>query len=517
MHASLLLVTALVGCGPAPSGSPTAAPSGSPTAAPSGSPTAAAPSPPVVLVDGQVTATAAPATGPAPDIVLVVVDTLRADHLGTYGYARPTSPHLDAWAKDALVFERAYSHSGWTLASFASLLTGQLPYEHRVGRHPTNPDCFGRLPPEVDTLPERLQARGYATGAFVNNTFLAPEFGLNQGFEHWDWQGSSADAGRSADDTVAAALAWMAKQDRPVFVLVHMMEPHAPYTPPAELKGTFSAATQVPPEQALTESLFVSWQTYQSQPTVAQRARAIALYDEEILTVDRAFGHLLDGLRGRERQDRTLTVFTADHGEEFWEHGGFEHGQSLMGELTHVPLIVRGPGVKAGRVRTLVGHTDLSRALLHQGGFEVAGDDLLSIGALGPYAGPRRVISENTLYGPPRVSIVDDDLRLDVRQDVQRLSLWKVAPDASEVERVTSPDVDARMRPLQQALLRARGTLATVPQLAGAEDGCGAAIPSYDVFQQLETLGYLDDRPAAPIDRPASAPAQPAPAQPAGE
>lgn len=457
----------------------------------------------------------APAVEARPDIVLIVVDTLRADHLGLYGYARPTSPHVDAWASRGLVFDRAYSHSGWTLASVTSLLTGLLPNQHGVGRDARDPTCFGRLPDEVETLPERLQQAGYSTAAFVNNTFLAPEFGLKQGFDHWDWRGSTETEIRSADDTVSAALAWLQTQQRPTFLLVHVMEPHTLYQPAPDLLGTFSSLTPVPPDQVITEKTIASWQTYRSKPSPAQAARAVALYDEEILTVDRALSTLFDGLATRARADQTLTVLTADHGEEFWDHGGFEHGQSLMGELTHVPLVVVGPGVEPGRVRTVVGHSDLTRALEAVAGLRAQpGGDLLALARLGPYAGPRYVISENTLYGPPRMSVVGDMRRLDVRQDTMKAVLWEVMADGSEPRQVQTADLSEEMRPLQAALLAGRGNLDMPVGVAGGQHGCAARVSDHDVFMQLQALGYLDERPDVPIDQPIDQPV--APGGPAG-
>ena len=132
--------------------------------------------------EGSSGADARPSAGAQPDIVLVVIDPLRADHLSCYGHDRPTSPNIDAIASSGLLFERAYAHSGWTLASFTSLFTGLLPHQHRVGRAPGDASQFGRLAPEVVTLAEAVGAAGYATAAVMNNTFLAPEFGLNQGF-----------------------------------------------------------------------------------------------------------------------------------------------------------------------------------------------------------------------------------------------------------------------------------------------------------------------------------------------
>ena len=184
--------------------------------------------------------------GEQPDIVLVVIDTLRADHLGCYGHERPTSPNLDAMAGAGLRFARAYAHSGWTLASFTSLFTGLLPHQHRVGRAAADVSQFGRLAPEVVTLAEAVGAAGYTTAAVMNNTFLAPEFGLNQGFgDNYLWHGATNDAHRSADETVTMALDWLGQQQAPAFLVIHMMEPHLDYAPPADIRGTFTPI--VPP------------------------------------------------------------------------------------------------------------------------------------------------------------------------------------------------------------------------------------------------------------------------------
>ena len=129
-------------------------------------------------------------TSSAPDIVLVIVDTLRSDHLGCYGYERNTTPNIDAVASEGLQFMRAYAQASWTLPSFVSLWTGLYPHEHRVGRAPDVLDVFGALPPERVTLAEQLQAAGYATGAVINNTFLAPEFGVHQGFGDYMYRGA---------------------------------------------------------------------------------------------------------------------------------------------------------------------------------------------------------------------------------------------------------------------------------------------------------------------------------------
>ena len=177
-----------------------------------------------------------------PDIVLVIVDTLRSDHLGCYGYERNTTPNIDAVASEGLQFMRAYAQASWTLPSFVSLWTGLYPHEHRVGRAPDVLDVFGALPPERVTLAEQLQAAGYATGAVINNTFLAPEFGVHQGFGDYMYRGADNTDFRSAAATNDRALSWLSKvEEKPAFLVVHYMEPHMDLIP---AKG-FGAAMQI--------------------------------------------------------------------------------------------------------------------------------------------------------------------------------------------------------------------------------------------------------------------------------
>ena len=427
-----------------------------------------------------------------PDVVLVVIDTLRADRLGAYGGGATTSPSIDQMAAEGLRFDRAYAQSGWTLASFTSLFTGLLPHQHRVGRSPTDPDRFGRLPPARTTLAEVFQAQGYATAAVANNTFLAPEFGLHQGFDSYDWQGARNDAHRSADETVAAALAWLNAQPGPAFVVVHMMEPHLDYLPPDWAVAAVGApeAPQVP--TPLTHgALKAAVDSGTLRTDGVDREGILARYDAEIRVADRAVGTLRAGIAARGRP--TLTVLTSDHGEEFWEHGAFEHGHSLHGELVRVPLIATGPGLAVGTVSTVVQHLDVFQGLVATAGAarppETQGASVFAVAAATDV--PDRVaIAENTLYGDPLVSIVDPKHRLVVNQRTQAGTLWAVAADGSELVRLEGPSAETEALRLRGVLARVRGgTLDPVePELV-------TSIEDRETFLQLQSLGYLDVDP----------------------
>ncbi len=334
-----------------------------------------------------------PTPKPPPDIVLVVVDTLRADHLGVYGHRRPTSPRMDALAREGTWFHRSYAQSGWTLPSFTSLLSGTYPHQHRVGRAPFDSSAFGRLGADAVTLPEVLSESGYATAAWMNNTFLAPEFGLNQGFGTYDYQGSTNELHRSAEETVDGALGWITEQTQPVFVLVHIMEPHMDYAPPPSTRGRFTSDRELTISVPYSVTDQIGGKARKVVPSAQTQEDIRRIYDEEILAADLAVGRLVDGLKAAGRWDNTTLVLTSDHGEEFWDHGGFEHGHTLLGELTRVPLILSGRAPRKGRVDTVVEHVDLFQALVHHAGAlppkGTVGADLFAL-VEGGNAGERR-------------------------------------------------------------------------------------------------------------------------------
>lgn len=463
-----------------------------PAPAPSAQPPAAAPTP------------------KGPDILVVVIDTLRADHLSLHGYERPTSPRLDALAKEGLWFNRAYAQSGWTLASFASLLTGLYPHQHNVSRDGCLPDQFGRMAPATVTLAEALKASGYATAAWMNNTFLAPDFGLNDGFDVYDYQGATNTTHRSGTETVAAGLAWLdtLEKDQRSFLMLHFMEPHLDYAPPDDIHGTFAKGPR--PEALAYPSSPNPFSLLQQGGLTLNEADLgylKALYDEEILAIDRALGALVDGLKARGRLDNTLLVITADHGEEFWEHGRFEHGHDLWSELTRVPLVVHGPGLpKTGRVDTIVEHVDLVAGLAEVAGAEMGelpGVNFLDIAANPPAA--RVAMSDNCLYGPSCVSLIDDTHRLMLRHQlkldpsatsreaamanatVQKIiNVWKLDESGYERIELSQEEQQTRGRAMARIMADRRGSLEALAATTGP------AVQSFETFTMLKELGYVD-------------------------
>jgi arylsulfatase A-like enzyme/Flp pilus assembly protein TadD len=269
-----------------------------------------------------------PGTLRGANVLLVTIDTLRADRLGAYGATHAT-PSLDALAAAGVRFTRAYAHAVMTLPSHASLLTGQVPPRHGVRNNGTF-----RLGSEADTVAERLKHAGYRTGAFVGAFVLDRRFGLAQGFDTYDdrlREESALDfriAERPAHEVLSAASDWVHAQPggSPWFAWVHLFDPHTPYVAASPSSGD--------------------------------------AYTDEVLRVDREVGSFLQALRASGRLDRTLIVVTADHGESLGEHGEATHGLFAYESTLRVPLIIAGPGIGKGVVDHPTSHVDLTATLL---------------------------------------------------------------------------------------------------------------------------------------------------------
>jgi thioredoxin-like negative regulator of GroEL len=278
---------------------------------------------------------------PRPAILLVTIDTIRADHLSCYQRGHAMTPVLDALADSGVRFENPVTAAPLTLPSHATILTGVFPPDHGV-----RDNGFFRLWPEVSTVPERLAAAGYRTGAFVSTVILDRKFGLDQGFEVYDDEfDEPLDAetrfpeSRRAEETVKKALDWLegVADDERVFVWTHFYDPHAPYDPPVPFNRAYPATP----------------------------------YDGEIAYLDLMLGRLFAGFRARFGDD-LLIVVVGDHGEAFGEHGEPTHGFLTYRGTARVPLIVAGPGYRGGTVVTEPVRTaDVAATLLSAAGLDV--------------------------------------------------------------------------------------------------------------------------------------------------
>ncbi len=306
-----------------------------------------------------------------PGVLLVVIDALRADHLRSYGYNLPTSPALDRLASEGERYDRAWAQSSWTLPAMASILTGRLPPAHGAGL-----DAAGSIVPiraAVPTLAEHLAEAGFLTGAVTNGEFCAPRTGLARGFRSYDHlpgDGASNRGTRGARETTDAALAWLeGVGDRPYFLLVHYLDPHLTYDPPPPYDTMFQRGdTSLIREGFGSRAEVDAVRRGRVVLTAAGRRSLIARYDGEIRYVDDQIGRLREAMESAGLWDRTLVIVAGDHGEEFWDHGGFEHGHSHHSEILHVPLIVRRPGGPSGVRTERVRQIDIAPAILAYAG-----------------------------------------------------------------------------------------------------------------------------------------------------
>jgi len=418
-------------------------------------------------------------TPKAPDVVLVIVDTLRADSLGFAGHVRDTSPNMDALAEEFTWFSRAYSTSSWTLPATASILTGLHPHEHRVVRDGLKPQLFGRLDPTIETMADFYKAKGYRTGAVINNAYLAPDFGLNQGFESYNYEGAGPIGHRTAAKTVDEALLWLNESDEPAFLLVHIMEPHADYEPAPEFRGRFTEGHAS--ELTLPLGDLVG-QLIERRVEISDDDKRFirSAYDEEILSADAAIGRLVQGMRDAGRFESSLMAITSDHGEEFWDYGAYEHGHTTMTPVIQVPLLLKAPGVVPGENATVVGLASLFPALTTQDG------PILQFARRGVDDTTQIALSEDILYGPPQISVISNDLRLQINPAQERMAVFELDDSGREFQDVSlDPQRRENAQPLHAYLKHLRGGAGAIKAFDPME------VQNFSDFEKLRALGYV--------------------------
>jgi len=311
-----------------------------------------------------------------PNILLVVIDTLRADRLGAYGNRRGLTPFLDELAARGHVAQRARAQAPWTNPSVASILTSRFQSQHGI-------ITYGSVLAESElTLAEVLKADGYATGAFSANGLIGKSLGFGQGFDRFDahllMKGDDPTylrIPRRADQMAADALAWLADirrdgpADTPIFLYLHLMEPHSPYAPPPELLARVRGTRPPFDVRQASEAMYIDNLTPLGE---TQLQEIVDAYDASVLAVDGALRAFFAALRERGFLDDAVVVVTADHGEEFQEHGARGHGKTLYDEVIRVPLIVLAPGPpQAGVVEHLVSSVDIAPTVLALAGIPI--------------------------------------------------------------------------------------------------------------------------------------------------
>jgi len=426
-----------------------------------------------------------------PNVVLIVMDTVRADHLGCYGYERATSPRIDEFARSATRYTRSLSAAPWTVPSHGSLFTGRPPFAH--GAHTFAVDSptknVNPLPLDRVTLAEVLSADGYRTAAFVANVgYLAPHWQLDQGFEIYHVERLHADALNQQ------IFGWLDQVTAPFFLVVNYIDAHRPYnTTPRP--GFLETPAEQDPEllDQLVERVLPA-----TGPVPEELVRKVVdQYDTAIANLDEQLGLLLDRLEQLGLSDSTVVVITSDHGEYFGEHSLVEHSKDVYQEAIRVPLILRRPGQREGAIDdTLVVSNDVPRLIL--GEFPERARQRLSA----PFPdtpGEHLVIAENyftrrkDLFDPRwggrfqrvRRAVFDWPYKL-IHSSDDRHELFDLEQDPSEQRNL----IDERPEVAERLAL-------ALAELEAAE-GAGPVEPDTtpldaELRERLEALGYLGD------------------------
>jgi len=335
-----------------------------------------------------------------PNVVLVSIDTLRADHVSCYGYDRDTTPNIDALAADSVLFEHAITPAPWTLPAHASLFTGLLPFQHGVQ------NFYQKLSAEALTLAEELRARSFLTLGVASFEYLFPDYGLVQGFDEYFFRYPLR-----AEKIVERALDMLDRhRGKRFFMFLHFFDPHDPYNPPAPYNTMFCPFGEKGCLKKEHKSPIKAFLSGRRRPKESDMEAAIALYDGEIRFVDEQLSFLFERLKELDLWDNTMIVITSDHGEEFWDHGSLSHGFRLYEEQVRVPLVVKLPYIRnaGAKVERQVGLIDVAPTILAELGIEAEicgpGESLFSRPNL-ELAQERYYVSETVAHGVKRLCL----------------------------------------------------------------------------------------------------------------
>ena len=446
-----------------------------------------------------------------PDVVFVTIESLRSDHVGGLGYSRATTPELDALAREATLYPNAFSTTSWTLTSHASLFTGLYPSAHRV-LGPRD-----RLAEAATTFAEILRDRGYTTVGLASGPYLTKPFALHQGFERFDDSLAPdfehIDRELTNPTVEAAALRFLdeprrdGQDDKPFLLFLYLWDPHYSYLPPAPYDEMFV------PEGAVKFDV--------SHYDTNERIRAtmprpeldyvVSQYDGEIRATDEMLGRLFDAMRARGLWDDAVVIVTADHGEEFFEHGQKGHKRNLYRESLHVPLWVKLPHQREGRTDPrVVNGVDLFPTVLELAGASHDGP-VHGRSLLGPDDPERATFHElvTTWYFRTRDEQVKrSDAWFSVRKGDRQLfaidffdgrherRLYDVAKDPLQRQRLEGAQADAEAEALAKVLADFRRDAERWGRTLQAEPT--TLTPEEEA--RLRAAGYVHDAPDEPRD-----------------
>lgn len=440
--------------------------------------------------------------GPA-KIILISLDTLRADHLGCFGYDRPTSPHLDKLAGDGVLFSNCFSQAPYTISSHMSMLTGLNPSRHRVY------SMEDSLSTEIETLADRLRARGYSTAAFTGGGQVSHIFGFSKGFDSYQERTESISSGSGIPQLLQMFEAWIDRhRDQSFFLFLHTYQLHDPYSPPAPYNRIFADA------QARWTEVFMSREVLDLRRlrfkdlAAAEKRNIVALYDGEIRYTDEGLiKPLLDQLREQGLYDQTMIIVTSDHGEEFFDHGSWLHSSNLYNELIHVPLLIKFPGSRYGgrKIDAVVRLLDIMPTILEAAGAGASTRDLDGRSLLkliqGKESGERVFFSEikNVPDIPDRIAAGRGEHKLIFNQEYTEAeaSVYDPRPISPAIVELFNliRDPSEKVNLAEKAAAPARKLMEEIAAYRAAAEALlkkkGAVTIDKQLRERLKALGYL--------------------------
>lgn len=454
------------------------------------------------------------------DLVLITLDTTRADHLSSYGYFRQTAPTLDALAAESVLFERAIAPMATTLPTHTSILTGTHPLEHGVLANLTHGGERFAPSDDIRTIAAFLQDAGYHNGAFVSAAPLYNETGIGVGFDAYNQPNKRE---RRGGATVTSAIEWLATSptNKPNFIWTHFYDPHNPYKAPQSHRGNFAAGTVL--DEWLAER---GTAEKGSRPTGEEVVTVTAVndYDDEIRYMDDQVAKLLKAVKDRGRWDRTIVVVVADHGEGLNQHDEPGHGL-VWDEQLHAPLFMRVPGVEPQRVAHTVALMDTFPTLLAMVDLpgkeaflaQASGVDTLSNDFVARPVLSMQSKRQEDFFGKPRTYAWTSDTHKLIAPLGQPSLLFDLQVDPHELAPLDSPDQAAEFVAQMNAVV-------TKYTERGIELGSGQTVEmDPELVERLRELGYMEEEPStepdpealeALPDEPTEAPAPTPQAQP---
>ncbi|MGA1843667.1 MAG: sulfatase [bacterium] len=427
-----------------------------------------------------------------PNIVIILVDALRVDHLGCYGYNRDTSPNLDRFARDAIRFEGTVSTCSWTSPSIASLFTSLYVSSHGLMTHSQQRTDI--LAPDFETLAEVLKKRGYTTAAFVANRWIRKEFNYHQGFDLFKQVGTDM-ARPGAAAVRESVMEWFEPNPPPPFFLyIHFMDVHGPYIPPYPFNTMFTSK----PGRKLTADEYgrLRYLRFEGQWDLNFY---INQYDGEIRYCDYHIGKILDHLQESGLYDDSIIIITADHGEAFFEHGACDHGFTLYNEETMVPLLMRFPSSMACTADMSIPPqlVDIGATILSlinaRFPYEVDGLCLVASPRRGNDQRTRqRIFSEEHMKGIPKVAMIEGHMKYIYHLPEERIvEAYDLQGDEGECTNLVMAD-----RP--DGVLNRKGDeiRAWLSRKSGVRKGIARTQNQAEIdprtLEQLKSLGYIE-------------------------